>query len=335
MKKGADVKFWLGIAVSVFFMALLFRKIDSAQIIAALRLADYRYVLTAIAVTFLSYFLRAVRWRYLLIHEKAVPLGSLYPATVIGYMANNVLPARLGEFVRAYVLAQHEGLQTAAVFASLVIDRLFDGFSVLLILVFTLFSLRLPTEMSDATAALRAGGMVTFLLYCGVMVFLFYLKSRPVQTISLLGMVLKPFPGKLQEKIIPLLGSFIGGIRLSTRGRHLMAMVLASLLIWVCCVISVDMVLRGFAVHLPITASMFILVLLVFAVMVPASPGFIGTYHYACFKGLATFGIAESTSLSIALIMHGVSFFPVIVAGFYHLWLNDISLRGLSNKVQQ
>lgn len=329
MKKGADGKFWLGIAVSVFFMALLFRKIDRVQLVAALRLVDYRFVMAAIAVTFLSYFLRAVRWRYLLIHEKTVPLGSLYPATVIGYMANNILPARLGEFVRAYVLAQREGMQTATVFASLVIDRLFDGFSVLLMLILTLFTLTLPPEMTDASAALRAGGMMTFLLYCGVMVFLFFLKNRTVQTLSLLGMILKPFPASLQEKVIPLLGSFIAGIRLSTKGRHLMASVLSSLLIWACCVASVDMVLRGFSVHLPITASMFILVLLVFAVMVPASPGFIGTYHYACFKGLATFGIAESTSLSIALIMHGVSFFPAIAAGFYHLWRGKISLSAV------
>src|ERR1035437_8881481 len=92
-------------------------------------------------------------------------------------------------------------------------------------------------------------------------------------------------------------------------------------------VLPVDMTLRVFGIHLPITASMFILVLLVFAVMVPASPGFIGTYHYACFKGLSAFGIEESISVSIALVIHGISFFPVIIAGFYHLWRNKISLN--------
>jgi len=74
------------------------------------------------------------------------------------------------------------------------------------------------------------------------------------------------------------------------------------------------------------TASMFIMVLLVFAVMVPASPGFIGTYHYACFMGLSAFGIPKATSLSIALIIHGLSFFPVTIAGFYHLWSGGMTL---------
>jgi uncharacterized membrane protein YbhN (UPF0104 family) len=105
---------------------------------------------------------------------------------------------------------------------------------------------------------------------------------------------------------------------------------LSSLFIWLFCIIPVNLVLQGFGIHLPITASMFILVLLVFAVMVPASPGFIGTYHYACFKGLSAFGIDGSISVSIALVLHGISFFPVIVAGLYHLWRGKMSLGMLT-----
>jgi hypothetical protein len=242
-------------------------------------------------------------------------------------MANNVLPARLGEFVRAYVLAQREGLQTPTVFASLVIDRLFDGFTVMLILLFTLFTLRLPQGLSESETVLRTGGIVTFVLYAGVVAFLFLLKRQTMRTLAWTGVLLKPFPQQLSERIIPLLGSFIGGIRMSSKGGHIAAVLVSSLFVWVFCIIPVDLVLQGFGIHLPITASMFILVLLVFAVMVPASPGFIGTYHYACFKGLSAFGIPESTAVSIALVLHGNAFFPVIVAGFYYLWRNKISLN--------
>jgi len=325
-----DLKFWLGIGVSVFFMALLFKKIDFDQLWAALVMVDYRYILLAVVCTFVSYFLRAVRWHYLLIPEKRIPLSSLYPATIIGYMANNVLPARLGEFVRAYVLAQREGLQAPTVFASLVIDRLFDGFTVMLILLFTLFTLQMPQGLVEAEGMLRTGGIVTFALYTAVVVFLLLLKRQTMRTLAWTGVLLKPFPRKLSDRIIPLLGSFIGGIRMSSRGGHIAAVLVSSLAIWIFCVIPVDMVLQGFGVHLPITASMFILVLLVFAVMVPASPGFIGTYHYACFKGLSAFGVAESTSISIALVLHGTAFFPVIIAGAYHLWRGKMSLGMLT-----
>lgn len=329
MNKSIDYKFWTGIGISIFFLALLFRKIDFQQLAAALQNMDYRFLVPAVLFTFISYFLRAVRWKFLLISEKNISLKSLYPATIIGYMANNLLPARLGEFVRAYVLAQKERLETPAVFASLVIDRLFDGFTVILMLLITMFALELPQGMSEAETALKIGGMVTFLLYCAVIVFLVLLKRQTLKTLALVKFMLKPFPAGFSDRLIPLLGSFIAGIRLSTRGGHMIAVLVSSVLIWVFAVLPVDMILQSFGIHLPITASMFIMVLLVFAVMVPASPGFIGTYHYACFKGLSVFGIAESTSISIAFIIHGSAFFPVIIAGFYHLWSGKISLNAV------
>ena len=326
MKK-TDLKFWLGIGISLVFMVLLFKDIDFNTLWSVLARVDYRYILLAVVCTFISYFLRAVRWHYLLIPEKRIPLSSLYPATVIGYMANNLLPARLGEFVRAYILAQREGLQTPTVFATLVIDRLFDGFTVMLILLFTLFTLHLPQGFSKAESVLRSGGIVSFVLYMSVILFLFLLKHQTVRTLAWTAVLLKPFPQKLSDKIIPLLGSFIGGIRISSKGAHIAAVLLSSLAIWVLCIIPVDLVLIGFGIHLPITASMFILVLLVFAVMVPASPGYIGTYHSACFMGLSAFGTEKSIALSVALVLHGIGFFPVIIAGFYHLWRGKVSLN--------
>jgi len=329
MKSRFDLKFWLGIGVSLFFMVLLFRKIDFNQLWSALLTVNYRYILLAVVFTFASYFLRAVRWHYLLIPEKRIPLSSLYPATIIGYMANNVLPARLGEFVRAFVLAQREGLQTPTVFASLVIDRLFDGFTVMLMLLLTLFTLQMPHGLAEAETVLRTGGVVTFVLYAGVVGFLVLLKRQTMRTLKWTGILLKPFPQRLTDRIIPLLGSFIGGIRMSSKGGHILAVLVSSLAVWIFCIIPVDLVLQGFGVNLPIAASMFILVLLVFAVMVPASPGYIGTYHYACFKGLSAFGIAESKAVSIALVLHGTAFFPVIIAGSYHLWRGRISLNAV------
>ena len=329
MKIKIDLKLWSGIAVSVFFMLLLFRKIDFFQLWTALLGVDYCFIVLAVGGTFINYLLRAVRWHYLLIPEKRIPLSSLYPATIIGYMANNLLPARLGEFVRAYVLARKEGLQMPTVFASLVIDRLFDGFTVMLILLLTLFTLKLPQGMADAETALKTGGIVTFILYAGIIIFLLLLKRRTMRTLHWTGVLLKPFPQKFSERIIRLLGSFISGIRISSKGGHISAVLISSLLIWIFCIIPVYSVLLGFVIKLPVAASMFILVLLVFAVMVPASPGYIGTYHYACFKGLSAFGVPESTAVTVALVIHAVGFFPVIMAGLYYVWKSKMSFNEL------
>ena len=330
--KGGDKKLWIGFGISLFFLVLLFRKIDFAKLVEAFREMDYRYLWLAIVSTFVSYFLRAVRWRYLLLPTKKTALANLFPATIIGYMANNVLPARLGEFVRAYVLGEKEGIGTTPVFASLVVDRLFDGFTVLLILLFTFFTLKLPPGMEHVQHGMVVGGYVTLGIYTVAVAFIIVLKRATMRTLDFTARLLKPFPPKVAEKVIPLLGSFIQGLRLSSRPGELLAIVTVSLAIWATAVWPIDLMLRSFGIVLPLTASMFIMVFLVFAVMVPASPGYVGTYHFACVTALQAFNIASEKALSVALVIHGVNFFPVILAGFYYLWRSNVSLAAVSRK---
>ena len=334
-KKGFDKKLLFGIGISLFFLFLLFRKIDFDKLIIAFREMDYRYLLPAVVVTFISYYFRAVRWKYLLLPIKKTSMANLFPSTIIGYMANNLLPARLGEFVRAYVLGQKEKIETSAVFATLVVDRLFDGFTVLLILLVTFFTVRLPAGMENVQHGLVVGGYVTLAIYASVVAFLVVLKKRTSWTIHLVGSLLKPFPARISEKVIPLLGSFISGIRLSSKPVELFVLFGTSLIIWATAIWPVHMLLRSFGIVLPITASMFIMVFLVFAVMVPASPGYVGTYHAACVYGLMAFAIQKERALSVALVIHGLSFFPVICAGFYYLWRDNVSLKKISETSTQ
>ncbi len=328
MKKNSIVV-WLGMALSILFMALLLRKLDFGQLMAALKTLDFRYLVSAVLLTFVSYWLRAVRWHFLLIHEKKIPLRSLYPAVIIGYMSNNLFPARIGEFVRAWFLAQREKLQTAPVFASLVIDRLVDGMSVMFILFYVLVSVTFPRGMEKAAVMLKTAGFTTLLVFVAIVAFLVLLKSRPMLAISFMGVILKPFPTRFSERLIPLLGSFLEGLRFSPKPLNLLLIVSSSALIWITATIPIYLILAGFGIHLPLSASFFIMVLLVFAVMVPAAPGYIGTYHAACYTGLTVFSVPDTQAIGIALVIHGIGFFPVILAGFYHLWADGLSLGRL------
>lgn len=325
-----DLKLWIGIAISVFFLFLLLRKIDLHKLAAALSAMDWRYLPPALALTFASYYLRAVRWKFLLLPIKRTSLAHLFPSTLIGYMANNLLPARLGEFVRAYSLSQKEGIGVSAVFASLVVDRLCDGFTILLVLLFTFFTLRLPAGMEKIQQGLVTGGYLTFALYLGVIVFLVLLKKRTEWTLRLVSRLTAPLSAGLSQRCAALLRSFIFGIRLPEGVVGMGAVVLSSFFIWAAAIWPVDLVLRSFGTVLPATASLFIMVFLVFAVMVPAAPGFVGTYHFACVTALSAFHIGSEKALSIALVLHGMSFFPVIAAGLFCLWRDKLSLKTLS-----
>ena len=326
-----DKKFLAGIGISLFFLLLLFRKIDFNQLAAAFRTLDYRYLVAAVVVTLVSYSLRAVRWYYLLLPQKKAAPRNLLAATIICYMANNLLPARLGEFIRAIVLAEKEQLEVSAVFASLVIDRLFDGFSVLVILVITFFTVQLPPGMEKVQQGLVTGGYVTLALYIAVIVFLVLLKRSTARTIHFVAMFLRPFPKVVADKVIPLLGSFISGIKLPSSPKDLLLILFSCFLIWGTAAWPVDLLLKAFNIQLPFTAALFILVFLVFAVMVPASPGYVGTYHAACVYGLMAFSIPKEQALSVALVVHAVSFFPVIFFGFFFLWKDKISFTALNS----
>lgn len=325
-----DYKLWIGIAISALFLFLLFRKIDFYKLAAAFREMEYRYLAPALILTFASYFFRALRWKFLLAPIRSTRLANLFPSTLIGYMANNLLPARLGEFVRAWSLGQKEGIGASAVFGSLVVDRLCDGFTVLLVLLITLFTIELPAGMEQLQQAMVTGGYVTFLLYLAVMGFLALLKLRTEWTVGLIARLLGSFSPPLGEQAAAQGRSFISGIRFASGPCAAALVVLTSLLIWASAIWPVDLLLRSFGVELPIEASMFIMVFLVFAAMVPASPGFVGTHHFACVTGLSAFGVGGEKALSIALVVHGMGFFPVIVAGLFCLWRDKLSLKSLS-----
>lgn len=326
-----DMKFVIGIGISVFFLFILFRKIDLQQLLAALRMLDYRFLAVAVAVTLISYSARAVRWHYLILPQKRAKPGNLLSATIICYMANNLLPARLGEFARAIVLAQKEKLEVSGVFASLVIDRLFDGFSVLIILVFTFFTVKLPPGMESVQNGLVTGGYVTLAVYLVIIAFLVILKRSTASTVHFVSLLLKPFPRVFAEKAVKLLVSFISGLQLPSKPGDLLAIILSSAFIWATAVWPIDLVLQAFNIHLPFSASLFILIFLVFAVMVPASPGYVGTYHAACMYGLMAFAIPKEKALSVALVVHAISFFPVILFGFFFLWKDKISFSALKS----
>lgn len=327
-----DKRLWAGVAISIVLLALLFRSVDPGALLRAFRGIRWEWLIPAVVFTMLGYVMRAVRWKYLLSPIKQTSFANLVSATFIGYMANNLLPARLGELVRAYVLGEREGIGTGAVVATLVIDRLADGFTVLLLLMATVFTLRLPPGSETAQQGLVAGGYLTLALYLAVVVFLVLLRRNTMGTIRILERLLKPFPNGVAEKVIPFLGAFIEGARLTPHWKERLALVGTSIIIWGVALLPVYSVLRAFGMDFPLSVSAFILVLLVFAVMVPASPGFVGTYHAACVYGLLVFGVPRETALSVAIVIHGINFFPVIVAGLACLWRENQSLAALGRR---
>lgn len=319
----------LGLGVSAAALSILARGIDIPLLVTALSSMNPLYLMPAVISTFVSYYLRAVRWRLILEPVRVLPLSSLFGATIVGYMANNILPARLGELVRAHMLARREGITTSQVLATLVIDRLWDGFTVLLILVVTLVTMTLPAGMENVQRSMVRGGYLIAALYVLAIVVLVVMKRHEEWISRFVGRVGNRLPGRAGERCGALVESFVSGISAGSLSLMLRTF-LVSCVVWGFALWPVDLILRSFGLVLPVPASMLILVFLVFAVMIPAAPGYLGTFHLACVYGLKAFRVENESAMSIAIVLHAINFLPVIVAGFLVLLTTRTSLSSLA-----
>ena len=148
-------RLWLGFAVTGAFLAVLFLKIDLDGMRSALAEANYVYLLPAVLVYFASFYARAVRWRYVLGPFARVRANRLYPVIMVGYMANNVLPMRLGEVARSYYLSTREPVRASTALATVVIERVFDGLTLLFFLAAAALFLPVPglaDRMADSVS---------------------------------------------------------------------------------------------------------------------------------------------------------------------------------------
>src|SRR5262245_42009732 len=157
-------KFWLGVVVSIVFLALALRGLDFAGFWTTVRHANYWWLIPGVVIYFGAVWARTWRWHYMLRHIQRIPLARLFPVVVIGYMGNNVYPARAGELLRSYVLKRKEGVPLSASLATVVLERLFDGLVMLLFVFVTLPFAPLP----PAYASLVAVFSVIFILALAV-----------------------------------------------------------------------------------------------------------------------------------------------------------------------
>ena len=160
MAKRHSFKLILGLAVGAVFFYLALRSVDVDQMLAALAKADVRWIAASAAVLMLAHVLRAIRWRYLLAPVRTVDTGSLLSALLIGYAANTFMPAHLGEFLRAFVIAKKKSLSASAVFASIVVERVVDVISLIVVMAVVIIVHPFPAWVETSGTLMLAGALL-------------------------------------------------------------------------------------------------------------------------------------------------------------------------------
>jgi uncharacterized protein (TIRG00374 family) len=319
-------KFWIGIIISIVFLFLFFRKVDFYELWRTLKGVNYIYLIPSVLLLPLIFLIRAERWKYLLIPVRRIGIPSLFSATLIGFAANNILPARIGEIVRAYVIGRKENISKSSALATIIVERFFDGLMViLLILIIIAFP---PFKEVEIMRRLKGAVFLLIGIFIGGVISMIFLKYNTSVALKWARFLLSPLPHRLSEKALVILNSFADGLGIIGKGWYIFLIFIYSLIIWFLAVLVIYILLPAFSISgLPVLAAIFIQVAIAFGVAVPSAPGYVGTFHYACALGLGLLGVDSYTARSFAIVMWAVSIIPVTVLGLFFLWRDNLSLR--------
>ena len=315
----------LGLAISALFVVWLWHQVGNFSAIGfALREANYLYLLPALAVYFFGVWIRAARWHYLLRPLKSIPPQRLFPVLVIGYMANDILPARLGEFVRAYVLGDREKLPTAAILGTIVVERTLDGIAMLIFVIgATLF---IPLD----PALQRVFQIAAAVFICAIVVFVVLASSRSL-ALAVVGTVTRPLPERPRLLVTEIADRFLAGFHSLRSIRLTLAALGLSLAAWLA---ESGMYLiigtHVFGLSLPPSAYILTTAFANLFAMVPSAPGYIGPFDAGALGSLALFGLTGSgVGTAYVFVLHLALLIPVSLLGFVYLWRYGLSLRTL------
>lgn len=320
------MKFLVSLLISALFLYLALRGLDFGAIGQSLAQVQYGMLIPAMLIHLASFWVRGLRWRSMLIHLKPVTSRALFPPLAISYLANNTLPMRAGEVVRAYLVGRNEGISKAASFSSIVLERVCDGLTLLLFL----GGVALIAPLPDWA---RQVGLLAGTAFVGVAVVMAGLVFAQALTLAVIRAVTQRLPNGLGTKIETVLGRFVSGLDVLQNRKELVRVFAWSLVIWGIEALALQMTAIACGLDLSLTSAFFTLVIINLGTMIPSSPGYVGTFEFFCVKSLAAFQVAAAPAMGFALVLHVVQFLPITLVGLVCLMRQQVSLRSMTKEV--
>jgi glycosyltransferase 2 family protein len=321
------------VLVSLLAFALLWlflRGTDLKAVWTHVQNANVKYVLAAIVFVPLTYVTRAIRWHYLLLPVGPTRFRTAFRTTIIGFAALTLLPARVGDILRPYLLARQEGLDPPATFATVVAERVLDLMAVLTLLAIFVWGFADPaTSPAAALASVKVSATIAGAVTLVLIGLMWVLATHPERIGSLVLAVGRVLPRRTAERLAHAARVFSSGFAASKQPRNFVLAIIWSFPIWLAIAAESWLVTRGFGMALPFPGSFLLQALLVLGVAVPTPAG-VGSYHAAYRYGMTTFfGAAENQAVAAGLVLHAISFFPVVVIGLVFMVQDGLSLGGL------
>jgi glycosyltransferase 2 family protein len=315
----------LGAAVSLLFLWYAFRGIDIGEVAREIGRARPALLALASFLITLPFVFRAVRWGILLRPlYAATRFRPRFAATCIGFMANNLLPARIGEFARAYAMSRLEPIRMSGSFGSLLVERMFDAVMVIGLLIVALTWPGFPDASGGGYAS--AARVLGLLLVVGFALLLLMV-SRPAASARLFERVAgRILPGRLRRPVFDAMVAFLAGTAAIRDWRLVVRTLAWSAVVWLTAGLATWVGFLAFGIQAPFIAAVFLQSIIALAVSLPSAPGFFGIYQAAARVGLVdVWGVATTPAMAFAIGFHLAGYIPVTVMGLLFLWRLDFS----------
>ncbi len=324
-------------AAGIGLMAFVLRSTELDQVAAAIVAARRDLLLLALIVTLATYVARAIRWRYLLAPLQEVHFAPALRATVMGFAATSVLPGRVGEIVRPWVLAREEHLSVSAALATVVVERLLD-----LVVILAMFGIAMgladpggagsdPAPLAGARAgALVAGGMAAAILWLA-----YAAAGNPVRMDRLVARLAAPLPERWGALARRLSSRFVDGLAVMRRPALLAWSIVWSVAVWVLIASGIWFVTRAFGIAMPASGAAIVLPIIAVGVAIPTPAG-IGGYH-AAYQVSATviYGATAEAAAGAGLIAHAFAFLPVTLGGVILMMREGVRMGGIGRMMRE
>jgi hypothetical protein len=313
-------QFWLGVLISLLFVWLALRGLKLEEFWGAVTNANYVWLIPGVAIYFVGVWVRAWRWHYLLKPIKEVPTQIMFPITTIGYMGNNIYPARAGEVLRAVILKRKEGVPVSASLATIIVERIFDGAVMLAFVFVNLPELAKLTSDSGFVGNIQQAAIYGTGAFIGALIIFLAAAMFPQITIRIGTRLIESLiPHKFQEKLIGIMHKFLDGLASLRSPLNVLMVFFTSVLIWLFETLKYWFVMHAFPFEVSFFALMLMNGIVNLATTIPSAPGYIGTFDAPGIAVLGAYGVDRAAAAGYTLVLHAALWIPITLLGAYYL----------------
>lgn len=326
---------WLGIAFIIVTFYFLFRNIDTAKLIDLFAHFHLLWLIPALGVYLLGYVIRGYRWVILLSPVKKCSFQSLFPTLMVGFMANNVLPARAGEFIRAHLNGKKEGISRSASFATIVLERLFDGLTMMILLWAALGFGHLPVREETMPWGIQRAIDLSPYVFGAAFSILFTLVLFKETAVRIMNFFIQQAPRRFHDALERLAHTFIDGLQILQNIRETFLVLLLSLAAWSCEFTAYYFLATGMGVApdpLTLWSTALLMAVVNLAILIPNAPGGIGLFEFIGVALLLPFGVSKEMAVGYMFLVHFLVLIPITLLGFYYSHKEHLSLNNLETE---